>query len=118
MGQEFGNQSKSYLSELVRLNKYNLIACGYEQLTVAGTAVGLASIPADAKYALIEVESSITTPAIRYLELGNATLPTASTGIRRSDTGAFDITGRPNLINFRAIQIGAGTHKLNVQYYK
>jgi hypothetical protein len=115
---EFGNQSKSYLSELVRLNKYNLIACGYEQLTVAGTAVGLSSIPPDAKYALVEVESSITTPAIRYLELGNTILPTSSTGIRRSDTEAFDITGRPNLINFRAIQISAGTHKLNIQYYK
>jgi hypothetical protein len=115
---EFGNQGKSYLSELVRLNKYNLIACGYEQLTVAGTAVGLASIPADAKYALIEVESSLTTPAIRYLELGANTLPTSALGIRRSTLDAFDVSGMPNLINFRAIQIGAGTHKLNVQYYK
>ena len=118
MSNQFGNQSKSYLSELVRLNKYNLIACGYEQLTVAGTAVGFASIPSDAKYALIEVESSITTPTIRYLELGDTTKPTASTGIRRSDSSAFDVTGMPNLINFRAIQVGAGTHKLNIQYYK
>lgn len=114
----YGNQSKSYLAELVRLNKYNLVACGQEQLTVAGTAVGLASIPSDAKYALIEVESSITTPAIRYLELGNTTLPTASLGIRRSNLDAFDVSGMPNLINFRAIQVGVGTHKLNVQYYK
>lgn len=115
---EFGNQSKSYLSELVRINKSNLIACGQEQLTVAGTAVALASIPADAKYALIEVESSITTPAIRYFELGGGTLPTSSLGIRRSNLDAFDVSGMPNLINFRAIQVGAGTHKLNVQYYK
>lgn len=116
--QEFGNQSKSYLSELTKLSKYNLIACGYEQLTVANTAVGFASIPADAKYALIEVESSISTPAIRYLELGNTTLPTTSIGIRRSNLDAVDITGRPNLINFRAIQVVAGTHVLNIQYYK
>lgn len=116
--EQFGNQSKSYLSELVRLNKYNLIACGQEQLTVAGTAVGLASIPADAKYALIEVESGLTTPAIRYFELGAATLPTASLGIRRSNLDAFDVSGMPNLLNFRAIQIAGGTHKLNVQYYK
>ena len=116
--EQFGNQSKSFLAELVRIHKYNLIACGYEQLTVAGTAVGLASIPADAKYALIEVESSITTPAIRYLELGASTLPTSSTGVRRSNLDAFDVTGMPNLVNFRAIQVGAGTHKLNVAYYK
>lgn len=116
--QEFGNSSKSYLSELTRLTKYSLIACGYEQLTVAGTAVGFASIPAEAKYALIEVESSITTPAIRYLELGTNTPPTTSIGVRRSNLDAFDVSGMPNLINFRAIQVGAGTHKLNVQYYK
>ena len=114
----FGNQSKSYLAELVRLNKYNLIAIGYEQLTVAGTAVGLANIPANAKYALIEVESSLSTPAVRYLELGAATLPTASVGIRRTNLDAFDVTGYPNLQNFRAIQVAAGTHVLNVQYYQ
>lgn len=117
MPQEYGNQSKSYLSELTRLTKYNLIAVGYQQLTVSSTAVVL-TVPADAKYALIEIESSLATPAIRYLELGNNTLPTATTGIRRSNLDALDITGYPNLINFRAIQIAAGTHVLNIQYYK
>jgi hypothetical protein len=115
---EFGNQSKSYLSELVRLNRYNLIACGYEQLSVTGTATALLNIPADAKYALMEVESSLTTPAIRYLELGDKVLPTSSTGIRRSNLDGVDISGYQNLINFRAIQIAAGTHKINVAYYK
>lgn len=115
--QEFGNQSKSYLSELTRLTKHNLIACGYQQLTVSSAAVSL-TLPIDATHALIEVESSIATPAIRYLELGNITLPTATTGIRRSTLDIISIIGRSNLINFRAIQIGAGTHNLNIQYYK
>lgn len=114
---EFGNQSKSFLSELVRLNKYNLIACGYEQLTVTGSVASL-TVPTDARYALIEVESSITTPSIRYLELGDKTLPTSSTGIRRADGSAFDVSGYQNLSNFRIIQISAGTHKLNIAYYK
>lgn len=113
----FGNQSKSYLELLLKQAKSNLTAIGYEQVTVAGTAVAL-TIPANATYALIEVESSLSTPAVRYLELGGSTLPTASTGIRRSNLDAFDVTGRVNLENFRAIQIAAGTHKLNVQYYK
>jgi len=114
---QFGNQSKSYLDQLLRQARYNVIAIGYQQLTVAGTAVAL-TVPDGATYAMIEVESDLTTPAIRYLELGNTTLPTASTGIRRSNLDGMDITGRPNLENFRAIQIGAGTHKLNIQYYK
>ena len=114
---EFGNQSKSYLSELNRITKYNLIACGYEQLAVTGSVASL-TVPINARYALIEVESSISTPSIRYLELGSKTLPTTSTGIRRSDGTAFDVTGYQNLLNFRVIQTGAGTHKLNIQYYK
>jgi hypothetical protein len=111
------DQIKSYLQELIKLNKYNFIACGYQQLTVSSTAVAL-TIPTDAVYAIVEVESSLSTPAIRYLELGDGTLPTATTGIRRSNLDAIDITGYQNLSNFRAIQVGAGTHKLNIQYYK
>lgn len=113
----YSDQSKQYINELVKLTKKNLIAIGYQQLTVAGTAVGL-TVPAEANYAIVEVESSITTPAIRYLELGNKTLPTSSTGIRRSELDAIDVSGYQNLINFRAIQISAGTHVLNIQYYK
>lgn len=108
---------KSYLIELIRLLKRNYNACGYENLTVAGTAVSL-TVPAEAKYALIVVESSIATSAIRYLELGPKTLPTSSVGLPRSNGDAFDVTGYQNLTNFRAIQVSAGTHNLCVQYYK
>lgn len=111
------DQSKSYLSELIRLNKKDLIAIGYEKLSVTGTAAGLASVPTDAKYALVVVESTIASGmAIRYLEYGAA--PTTSDGIGRSNLDAFDIHGKPNMINFKAIQTGAGTHTLHIQYYK
>lgn len=108
------DQSKQYLKELIGLTRANLNACGYQKLTVAGTAVQL-TIPAESKYALIIVQSSITTPAIRYLEYG---VPTATDGIPRSDLDAFDIQGSQNLANFSAIQVSAGTHTLHIQYYK
>ena len=111
------DQSKSYLSELLKLSKYNLISNGYQKLTVAGTAVSL-TVPTNSRYALITVESTIATPAIRYLELGDATLPTATDGMPRITADTFDIHGAQNLANFRAIQVGAGTHILHIQYYK
>lgn len=115
----YSDSSKQFLQELLRLTKYDLIATGTESLSVAGTAVGLASVPSDAKYAIMIVESSVTaTPAIRYLELGGKTLPTSSVGIPRSNLDAFDVFGYQNLINFRAIQYAAGTHTITVQYYK
>jgi len=114
-----GDQSKSQLSELVRISKANLIAIGWQSLTVDATAGGVAlTVPTNARYALIVVESSIATPAIRYLECGNAVeTVTSSVGIPRSNLDALDIQGYQNLVNFRAIQVGAGTHTLSIQYY-
>ena len=108
------DQTKDYIKDLLKLTRYNLVACGYEKLTVAGAAVSL-TVPTEAKYALIVLQSSIATPAIRYLEYST---PTATDGIPRSDLDAFDIHGYQNLINFKAIQVGAGTHTLHIQYYK
>lgn len=116
--EQFGNQSKSYLSELVRLNKYNLIACGYQKLTVNGTAASL-TVPDGAKYAEMTIESSVTSGVVaRHLELGAGTLPTSTDGLGMTHLLTFDITGYPNLINFRVIQTQAGTHTLHIQYYK
>lgn len=114
---KYADNSKSLLAELIKITRYNLKAVGYESLTVAGTAVKLVSIPDNANYALITVESDLTTPAIRYLELGDQALPTATDGIARSNSDAFDVQGKENLINFRVIQVGAGTHSVKVQYY-
>ena len=35
-----------------------------------------------------------------------------------SDGAVFDITDAQNLAGFQVIQEAAGTHKLNIQYYK
>lgn len=115
---QFGNQSKSYLDQLVRLNKYNLLACGYQKLTVNGTAAAL-TIPTGATYAEVTFESSVTSGvAARHLELGDGGLPTTTDGLGITHLLTFDITGYPNLLNFRIIQATAGTHTLHIQYYK
>ena len=111
------DQSKSYLSELVSLSKRNLVAIGYQQITITGS-ISSFTVPADAKYALCVLESTATGIAVRYLALGGLTLPTTTTGLPRSTGDSFDVQGAQNLTNFRAIQAQAGTHVLNVVYYK
>ena len=114
-----GDQSKQYIQDLIFLSKKNLKAIGWQSLTIANNAGGYAlTVPTGAVYALIVVESNITTPAIRYLEIGPSTAVTSSVGIPRSNLDAFDVVGAENLTNFRAIQIGVGTHTLSIQYYK
>lgn len=111
------DNSKSQLKEILRLNNKNLIANGYEKLTVSSSVIAL-TVPTNSNYALVVVESSITTPAIRYLELGDIIPPSGTDGIPRSNLDAFDIQGYQNLVNFRVIQVGAGTHTLQIQYYR
>ena len=116
---EFGNQSKSYLQELVRLNKYNLLEFSYEKLDVSTAGVKNLTVPNGAKYAEISAESSVTaTVPMRYKLLGTSSLPTASDGHAITHLLVFDISGKPNLDNFRVIQTGAGTNTLHVTYYK
>ena len=110
------DQNKQYTSELVKLAKYNLIACGYEKITVS--TVQSLTVPANAKYAMIALESDATGVAIRYLELGTVTLPTSTDGFPRSDGELFDIQGYQNLINLRLIQAQSGTHIIHICYYK
>jgi hypothetical protein len=110
---------KAFLQELVRLQNYNLIACGYEKLTVTGSVLTLASIPADARYAEVIVESGATGIAIRYLELGGAGIqPSTTAGMGKADGDSFDIHGYQNIVNFRVTQAQLGTHNIYVQYYK
>lgn len=114
----YSDQSKNYISELVKLNKANLLACGYQKLTVNGTAAAL-TIPAGARYAEVTFESSVTSGvAARHLELGDKTLPTSTDGLAITHLLTFDITGYPNLLNFRIIQATSGTHTLHIEYFK
>lgn len=113
---QYSDNSKNLLRSILQKSNHDLLAIGYEKITV--TTVKSLTIPTGATYALISLESSIATPAIRYLELGDKTLPTTSDGLQRSNLDVFDITGYTNLVNFRVIQVGVGTHVLHVQYYK
>jgi len=114
------NQTKEFVSDLLTLSRYNKKAIGWQSLTVDATVGGVAlTIPANATYALIVVESTVTSGTVlRYLEIGPITAVTSSVGIPRSHLDAFDIQGAENLKNFRAIQTTAGTHTLSIQYYK
>lgn len=112
-----GDQTKSYVSKLVDLNYKTYTAIGYQKLTVNGTAAGL-TIPTDAKYAEIKLESADTGVAARYLLLGAITLPTSTDGIGLSSLDVIDITGSENLARFKIIRAQSGTTTLHVQYYK
>lgn len=115
----FSDSIKSFLSELVRINKYNLVAIGYEKITATGTAQGLASIPNDARYCEIRLESDVASGIpVRYLMLNGKTLPTTTDGMALNNLDFFDITGRVNIENFRFIEATSGTNVLHVQYYK
>ncbi len=113
------DQNKNYTSELVKLSKKNLIAVAYENVEVDSTTGGIIlNPPIDVNYALLVLESDVDGTAIRYLETGPKFPVTTVNGIPRSNLDVFDIQGYQNIINFRAIQAQAGTHNLQVQYYK
>lgn len=113
---QFGNQSKSYLDQLLKQNLNSFKAFAYEKVTVTG-AVTTLTVPDTAKYAEIRLESSNTTSvAVRYLITGE--IPTATDGMALNNLDLFDLTDYQNLVNFKAIQTAAGTHTLHVQYYK
>lgn len=115
----YANQQLYYLKELVRATKNSYKAIGYEKLTVAGSVVSLASVPAKTVYALVTLESDATGVAIRYNELGAKTSlnPTTTDGLGKRDGDYWDIVDAANVQNFRAIQAQAGTHTLHIQYY-
>lgn len=113
------DNAKSYIRELIQLNKYNLTPCGYEKLDVSTAGVKSMTIPDGAKYAEIRVNSDITSQSpLRYLLLADVIPPTATDGLDLNNLDFFDLTGANILKNFRVIQTIAGTHVLHIQYYK
>jgi hypothetical protein len=109
-------------TEVVVLNKIkdllspNNGCVGFETLSVTTSAKPLASIPATATSAIIQVESTIITDAIRFREDGVA--PTNTVGMFASNGDKFDLISAQSLQSFRVIQGTAGTTQLNVSYYK
>jgi len=112
-----GDQSKSYLSKLVQQGLNSFKAFAYESITVDGSVKNL-TIPAEAKYALITVESSVTSGVVaRYLETKASTVST-TLGLALRDGDKFDVTDAQNLSGFQITQAQAGTHVIKIQYYK
>ena len=84
---------------------------GYEQLTVANSAVGFASIPPDANKAIIVVE----TATIRYRDDG--VNPTSSVGTKQFVNSTLILDGRDKIVSFKSIRTGATSAKLSINYY-
>jgi len=99
---------------LYKLNK-EYKATGNETLTIDGTVKHL-TVPEDAIYAIIYVESdNLTDHVLRYWEDGSS--PTTTTGIPRHSDTAFDVENKHNLLRFRVTETSANTTKIQVQYY-
>lgn len=94
-------------------------AFSYESIIIDGS-VKILTIPVGAKYALITVESSVTTGVVaRYLEFGGSNIVVTTTlGLALRDGSVLDITDAQNLAGFQITQAQAGTHVIKVQYYK
>ncbi len=111
------DQSKSYLQQLVKIALNSPKAIGYEKITVDGTVKKL-TVPLDATYAKITLESADTTGiAARFLEV-NSPLVTSSSGMPLYNGTVSDILDYQNLIGFQIIRAQSGATSLNVQYYK
>lgn len=117
MALEFGNQSKSYLSKLLRANLNSFKSCGYEKITVDGTVKGL-TIPTDAKYAVCSLVSTTLTGVVANCLQNRSVTVSATVGMPLRDGNVFDITDTQNLAGFQITQTGAFTTSLYVEYYK
>lgn len=110
-----GTENLLYLRQLLQATRNSYKAIGQEEITVS--TIKSLTVPTNAVYALISLESSATGVAIRYLELGDKTVPTSTVGLGKSSLDTWDVVDTANLVNFRAIAAQAGTHVLHVQYY-
>lgn len=116
MALNYGNQSKSYLEQLLRIGLNSYKSCGYQQITV-GATISTLTIPADTKFANIEIESTATGNPARILQSTNTTV-TSSIGMPLAAGVMFAITDYANLAGFQIIKDQAGTTLLNVEYFK
>jgi len=110
---------RQQLDRLVRTNQpENVVACGFQKLTVTGASAQALTVPVGTKYAEISVESATTTGFImRYLCLGATTLPTTTDGMPLAHGTVFDLNSSDAVERFRVIAVSS-THQLNIQYYK
>jgi len=93
-------------------------AISSQTLTVTATALGL-TVPDDATYALIQVESTLDAANVVRMWFKSVTAPTGTAGLSRGNWDIFDINERENLFNFRVILATSApaTTYLNIQYF-
>jgi hypothetical protein len=92
---------------------------GYQALPVSSFFANSLAIPAQARYALMVVESNSLQidkqRVVRFLESG---IPNAGIGMPLGDLGVYECKGKENMQAFRVIGIQVGlTHTLHIQYY-
>lgn len=98
-------------------------AVGFEQISVAATAVGFtttqyrnkASGGIDARIALVTLEGTAGTNDIRYTFDG--TTPTTSVGHLLPAGQAIVVRGLGNITKFRAIRAGSTSGVISVTYF-
>ncbi len=98
----------------------DLTPCGYQGLDFSTAGVKTPTIPTNAIYMEIRIESSVVSGVVgRYLNLGaTGTQPSSTVGMPVSHLDFLDVTGTDAVNNFRIIQTQAGTHTAHIQYYK
>lgn len=116
MAQEYGNQSKSFLSILQRLGLNSFKSFGYESIAVDSSIKRL-TIPTGAKYAVLVLESDGTGFVARCLQNTNTSIDSA-TGMPIANGFVGDITDAQNLVGFCITEITSNSTVLNVEYFK
>lgn len=107
---------KSYLKALLSDSKNSFKSFAHEEITVDGTVKSL-TIPSGSLYARMVFQSSIATPAARYLQNKSVAVST-TVGLPLLDMTVFEIIDFSNLNGFQITQIAAGTHTLQVEYFR
>jgi hypothetical protein len=116
------NYPEKVFYEAANVNQQTFLneTVGYETLTISTNALGLASIPADARYAFCIVESDHTNgPSIRFLTTGSD--PSGTDGMPRNANDTFDLLSKNDIDNFKVIRDSGhsgSTMTLHVTYYK
>jgi len=109
---------KSYCAGMFTIMANDKKAVLNQRLTVTAASLGL-TVPDNANYALVQVESSLDAANVVRMWF-DGTAPTATTGLSRGNWDVFDINERENLLNFRVIlATGApATTYLIIQYFE
>lgn len=110
------DNSKTYLKALLSASQNSFKAFAYEAITVDGTVKSL-TIPEGSLYARLIFQSSISTPAARYLQNKSVAVST-TVGLPLLDMTVFEIIDFANLNGFQITQISAATNILHVEYFR